>query len=195
MLWALEPLVKADTFVPEIGDVADRRIALNQNALAVGDRLACGIDDRSARGLGEDRRAVADRAIIDAADIHRLHHRRARGKLDPLHGDALRGKMLLQRGPPPRDHQHAVLLIADADFPDVGLRPRRPRYRSARRGCRRQLQEFTTLHTQSPDQNARAPARSFEANMMVSLEIGVESPAKIAMRSLLSRVATMGLLP
>src|SRR5258706_5624121 len=54
--------------------------------------------------------------------------------------------MFLERGLLPRDHQHPVLLITDADFPDGRLRAPLPRQRSNCRGSNGQFQKFPTLH-------------------------------------------------
>ncbi len=121
------PLGETDTLALQIGDRADRRILRHQDALAVGDGLARGIDDRRSGGLGEHRRGIADRAEVDTADVHRLHHRRARGELDPFHVDALRIEMLFQGGLLARDNQHAGLLVADTNFLHRALRVRSAR--------------------------------------------------------------------
>jgi cytidylate kinase len=63
--------------------------------------------------------------------------------------------MLLQRGLLPRDHQHAVLLVADADFLDASLRPRLTR-KCCDRSTKRKFQEFTTLHSDLLTRNATA---------------------------------------
>src|SRR5471032_2368762 len=54
--------------------------------------------------------------------------------------------MFLERDLLPRDHQHAVLLIADADFGDRRLRASLARQRRNCRGCNGQFQKFPTLH-------------------------------------------------
>jgi hypothetical protein len=95
-----------------------------------------GIDDGCSGRLREDRRRVADRAVIDAADIHRLHHRRPRRELDPFHIDALGTKMLLKGSALPRDHEHTVFLIADANFLEAPLCSRTLRQRSDRHGSK-----------------------------------------------------------
>ena len=54
--------------------------------------------------------------------------------------------MFLQRGLLPRDHQNAVLLVADADFPGIRLRPNLARQRGNGCGSQGQFQKFATLH-------------------------------------------------
>ena len=67
------------------------------------------------RGLGEDRRGIADGADIDAADTHGFQHGRTKLELDPLHRDAIGGEQgfqsaLLFR----RQQDRFALLEADA---------------------------------------------------------------------------------
>jgi hypothetical protein len=59
----------------------------------------------------------------------------------------MRPEMIFQDRLLPRDNQHAVLLVADADFPDAGLRPRLTRNCCDRSASKRKFQEFTTLHS------------------------------------------------
>ena len=89
---------------------------MNQDALAVGDRLARRIDDRGTRRLRENRRGVPDLADIDAAGVHRLEHWRPGGELDPIHRDAGGRQAMLEACPLAGDHQHAVLLVPDAQL-------------------------------------------------------------------------------
>ncbi len=140
----------------------------------------------------KNRRRIAHRAVIDAADVHRLEHRRPRRELHPLTAIPCGAKCCFQRGLLPRDHQHAVLLIADADFLDASLRARLTRKCSDRRASERKLQEFTASHS-----NLQQPwrsARSRDIGMMVLLEISVECPAKIAMSALRRRAKAVDLL-
>ena len=117
-------LGEADALALEVGNGLDCRVLRHQDARSVDDGLGRGIDDRRTRGLGENRRGIADCAVIDAADIHRLHHRRARREFDPFHTDALWLEMIFQGLALPRDNQHAVLLVADTNFLRVRLRLR-----------------------------------------------------------------------
>src|SRR6202011_3333139 len=100
-------------------------------------------------------------------------------------------KMRLQRGLLPRDHQHAVLLIADADFPDIWLRAHTLRQRGDRSGSNRQFQKFPTLHHDLLMGIPRFQRDHSTPEMMVLPEISVECSAKIAMTTLLNRTWTM----
>ena len=94
----------------------------------------------------------------------------------------------------PRDHQHAVLLVADADFPDIRLRARLTRQRGHNSGSKGQLQKFAALHHILLNDRGDG-ARSFDVRRMVLHCKRVECSAKIAMTALRSGLAAMRLLP
>ena len=139
-------LGEPDALAFQIGNGANAGVGGNQNALPVGDRRSRDIDDVGVRGLGKDRRGIADCAKVDAAGAHGLQQWRPRRELDPLDADLLRGEALLKHGLLPRDHQHAGLLVTDPDFLDGCLRTHLPRQRRRRRCAKRQFKELTTLH-------------------------------------------------
>ena len=103
---------------------ANAGVGGDENALPVGDPRSCDINDIGVRGLGEDRRRIADRAEIDAAGAHGFQQGRPRRELDPLDADLLRGEPFLQHGLLPRYYQHAGFLVADPDFLEGRLRLR-----------------------------------------------------------------------
>ena len=119
-------LGESDALALQVGNGANAGVGGNENALPVGDRRSRDIDDVGVRGLGKDRRRIADRAEIDAAGAHGFQQRRPRRELDPLDADLPAGEPLLQHGLLPRDHQHAGLLVADPDFLHGCLRTRLP---------------------------------------------------------------------
>ena len=150
-------LGESDALALQVGDAANAGIGGNENALPVGDPRSRDIDDVGVRGLREDRRRIADRTEIDAADAHGLQQRRPRRELDPLDADLPGGEVLLQHGLLPRDHQHAGLLVADPDFLQRRLRTRRRRHRRNRRRAKRQFEELTTLHHNLLNDRALCP--------------------------------------
>src|ERR1700687_3932250 len=88
--------------------------------------------------------------MVEPPDFHRFHHRRPGRELKPFHDDSLRRKMLLECGLLSRDHQHAVLLIADADFLEAGFAAPPP-------APRRRLPRFQEKISRIPDASLRSP--------------------------------------
>ena len=94
----------------------DRAVLGHKDRLARrGRRLVADVDQRGARGLGEDRRGFAGGAEIDRADIERFEELRSGRELGPGHGIAERLQLGFEQTLLLEQHERAVFLIADAD--------------------------------------------------------------------------------
>ncbi len=98
------------------------------------------IDQLGLRRLGEDRRRIARRAVVDAADIERLEQRRPERELDPLDLDAERLQPLLEHALLLGDQQRAAALVSEAQLARLAGCGFRGRLRDGGRGEERARQ-------------------------------------------------------
>ena len=138
-------LVEGDLAALQPGNVGDRRVLGNEDRLALRRRrLVADIEQRRARGLGEDRRRLAGGAEVDGPDVERLEQLRPARELGPGHRPALRAPAAFQQAALLEEHQRAVLLDADAQLA-LG-RERGQRQAQARCGQASQPHQIASLH-------------------------------------------------
>jgi hypothetical protein len=119
----IRSLVERDLPALEVGDRLDRAVLRDQDCLAAGSGwLVRHVDERSACGLGENRRRLTGIAEIDRADIDRFQQLRAGRKFGPHRFEAERFELLVERALALEQDQLAVFLKADAH--DLVLRLR-----------------------------------------------------------------------